>query len=230
MKRRPLTSLLPDCVRVAPSILAADFTCLGEEIRVVEAAGAEVIHVDIMDGHFVPNISMGPPVLRSIRGVSDLPYDVHLMLTFPGDYVDAFLEAGADHVTIHVESEGDLFSILDRIHDAGCSAGITLRPGTCASELSPYLDRVDMVLVMTVEPGFGGQAFRADMLPKIRTIRDMIEASGRAIHLEVDGGINSETVGSVIDAGGRMLVAGSSVFRAEEGPRAAIDTLLRGGC
>ena len=218
----PLTQLDPQTVTVAPSILAANFSRLGDEIQAVERAGAEVIHVDVMDGHFVPNISMGPPVVKSIRGVTSLPMDVHLMLTHPARYADAFLEAGADHITVHVESEGDLPALLEHIASTGASTGITLRPGTPVSEVVPYMDQIDLILVMTVEPGFGGQSFMVDQLPKIQELRCLIDRGSRPIHLQVDGGIAARTAPQVIAAGGRMLVAGSSVFRAPEGIVAAI--------
>jgi len=222
MTRHPLTSIPTDRVTVAPSILAADFSRLGDEIREVEAGGADLIHVDVMDGHFVPNLSIGPAVVAKIRHVSELPYDVHLMLTTPEDYVTPFVEAGADHITIHVEIEGDVAATLDAIHQQGCSAGLSLRPGTPAHALRPYLDRIDLILVMTVEPGFGGQSFRTDVLPKIAEIREMIDAADHPIHLEVDGGINRSTAAQVVAAGGAMLVAGTSVFRAPEGMAAAV--------
>jgi len=176
-----------------------------------------VIHVDVMDGHFVPNISMGPPVVKSIRKVTSLPIDVHLMLTHPARYADAFLEAGADHITVHVESEGDLPALLDHIGATGASIGVTLRPGTPVAAVVPYMGQVDLILVMTVEPGFGGQSFMVDQLPKIHELRRLIDAGSRPIHLQIDGGIAAQTAPQVIAAGGRMLVAGSSVFRAPEG-------------
>ena len=223
--RHPLTELAVGRVRVAPSILAADFCCLGEEIRRVEAAGAELLHVDIMDGHFVPNLSVGPPVVSSMRSVTVLPLDVHLMLTDPERYIDAFLKAGADHITLHVESNGDLQAMLGRVHAAGASAGLTLRPGTSAQSLQKYVEQVDLILVMTVEPGFGGQSFMVNQVGKIRQIRAMIDRCGRPVHLEVDGGINRETAPVARDAGCEMLVAGNSVFRAAEGVAAAMASL-----
>jgi ribulose-phosphate 3-epimerase len=225
MPRHPLTELPAGKLLTAPSILAADFTRLGEEIAAVVEAGADMIHVDIMDGHFVPNLSMGPPVVKAVRKVTEAPFDVHLMLSDPGDYVEPFLAAGADHITIHVESNGDLHGILDSIRAAGCSTGITLRPGTPAEALEPYLGEVDMVLVMTVEPGFGGQSFMADQVPKIRWIRDRLDALGRPVHLEVDGGLNAATARTVVAAGANVLVAGSSVFRAPEGVARALAKL-----
>lgn len=217
-----LTSLSHHTVSIAPSILAADFARLGEEIAAIDAAGAEVIHVDVMDGHFVPNLTIGPPVVKALRGCSKRPFDVHLMVTDPQDFVAPFAEAGADGITIHVEIEGDVHGTLEHIRSRGCSRGISLRPNTPASDLEPYIDEVELILVMTVEPGFGGQSFRADMLPKIREIREMIRRSGRSVHLEVDGGINPETAPRVIEAGANLLVAGTSVFRAPNGPAAAI--------
>ena len=207
---------------VAPSILAADFSRLGEAIAGVEAGGADILHVDIMDGHFVPNLSMGPGVVSCIRKGSELPFDVHLMLSEPARYIEPFVKAGADHVTIHVESRGDLAEVIRQIHDAGCSAGITLRPGTPATSLRPYLEMVEMVLVMTVEPGFGGQSFMEGQLPKIESLRKMIDATGKKIYLEVDGGVAVGTARLVKSAGADVLVAGSSVFGAKDGFASAI--------
>lgn len=223
--RHPLTELPPGQVRVAPSILAADFCRLGEEIARVEAAGAEVLHIDIMDGHFVPNLSVGPPVVASVRAVTGMPLDVHLMLTDPDRYIEPFLKAGADHITLHIESHGDMAAMLARIHAAGASAGLTLRPGTPAAPLEPYLDQVDLILVMTVEPGFGGQSFMDNQLDKIRTLRTWIDRRRRPIHLEVDGGISRDTAPLAVGAGCEMLVAGNSVFRAAEGVAAAMASL-----
>jgi ribulose-phosphate 3-epimerase len=212
-------------VLVAPSLLAADFTRLGQQIVEVEAAGADMLHVDVMDGHFVPNLSMGPPVVKAIRSVSHLPFDVHLMLTDPQDYVEPFVQAGADHITIHVEIDHDVNAILDSIHAQGCSAGLSLRPMTPASSLAPYLDKVDLILVMTVEPGFGGQSFREDVVPKIGEIHRMLQAGSRPVHLQVDGGVSARTAPAVIGQGALVLVAGTSVFRAPDGMAAAVAAL-----
>ena len=215
-------------VSVAPSILASDFARLGEEIRRVEEAGADVIHVDVMDGHFVPNLTVGPAIVKAIRRVSDLPYDVHLMLEQPEKYVKPFAEAGADNITIHVEIDADVRSVLETIHQLGCSAGISLRPGTSASALAEYVRDVDLILVMTVEPGFGGQSFDTGMLPKIEAIRELVQRQARPAHIEVDGGINADTAKQCVDAGANLLVAGTSVFKAPNGPAEAIRALKCG--
>ncbi len=216
--RKPLGGLSHKAVWIAPSILAADFARLGDEIRAVEAGGAGLVHVDIMDGHFVPNLSMGPGIVQAIRPVTALPLDVHLMLSQPGRYIDPFVKAGADHITLHVESEGDIHGMIARIHEAGCSAGITLRPGTPVCSLYPYLEEVEMVLVMTVEPGFGGQSFMADMMPKVAQIRRWIDERGLDCELEVDGGVSLKTRDACVEAGANVLVAGSAVYGAEDIP------------
>ncbi len=225
MKKHPLTQIQTETIGIAPSILAADFSILGAEIKHAENAGADLLHVDIMDGHFVPNLSMGPPIVKAVRKASMLPFDVHLMVTNPENYALPFIEAGADHITIHVEIDSDIAEILRQIHRTGCSAGLSLRPGTPAASLLPYMEEIDLILVMTVEPGFGGQAFRTDVLPKIQEIRTMIDQAHRPIHLEVDGGINTTTAPRVLAAGANLLVAGTSVFRAKEGMPAAIKAL-----
>jgi len=215
----------PGRIRVAPSLLAADFTRLGEEIRRAEDGGADVLHLDIMDGHFVPNLTMGPPLVEAIRKISKLPFDVHLMLTNPENFVTPFIAAGADNITIHTEIAGPIGAILDDIHKSGCSAGLSVRPKTPGEAVFPFLKQVDLILVMTVEPGFGGQSFMADMVPKIATIRKAIDTGRRPIHLEVDGGIAMSTVRKVTDVGADLLVAGTSVFRAKEGIGPAIAAL-----
>lgn len=202
----------PDTVLIAPSLLSADFVRLAEEIAAVEAAGADWLHVDVMDGRFVPNITIGPPVVKAVRRVTKLPLDVHLMIVEPERYVDAFAEAGADTITIHVEACTHLHRTLAYIRSLGKRAGVTLNPGTSEETLRYVLDVCDQVLVMSVNPGFGGQSFLREVLPKVRAIRAMIDARGLPIDLEIDGGITPETAPEAVAAGARVLVAGNAVF------------------
>ncbi len=227
--RLPLPCLDNRKILIAPSILAADFSCLGREIQAVEAGGAEILHVDVMDGHFVPNISVGPPVVEAIRKITKLPLDVHLMIEKPEDYIRPFADAGADNITVHVEAARDAGELIALIHQTGCSAGLVLKPATPASAVTRRLEQTDLILVMTVEPGFGGQSFMSDQLNKIREIKDGIERSKHNIHLEVDGGINQETAPAAIRAGANLLVAGTSVFRHPQGCEAAIRNLRGDG-
>jgi ribulose-phosphate 3-epimerase len=204
---------MPQRLRIAPSILSADFARLGEEIKAVDKAGADYIHVDVMDGHFVPNLTIGPLVVKAARPHSRLPFDVHLMIAPADPFIAAFAEAGADIITVHAEAGAHLMRSLQAIKALGKKCGVSIVPSTPASALEPVMDLVDLILVMTVNPGFGGQSFLPSQLPKIRTLRTMIDASKRTtIDLEVDGGINPQTAKQVIEAGADVLVAGSAVF------------------
>ncbi|MCK4444100.1 MAG: ribulose-phosphate 3-epimerase, partial [Thermoplasmata archaeon] len=208
-------------IRVAPSILSADFSKLGDEIRAIEDGGADLVHIDVMDGNFVPNITIGPVVVKSIRPLTKMPFDVHLMVRRPQDYVEDFINAGADILTVHVESEHNPHETIKHIHDLGKEAGVVLNPGTPLDVAEGFISEIEMVLIMTVNPGFGGQSFMPEVVPKIAQARDFIEAEGLEVDLEVDGGITSDNAKQVSDAGGEILVAGSFVFRGEPKERIA---------
>ncbi|NPB09304.1 MAG: ribulose-phosphate 3-epimerase [Thermodesulfobacteria bacterium] len=199
-------------IKLAPSILSADFSRLAEEVGAVVKAGADVIHIDVMDGHFVPNITLGPLVVEAIRSVTNLPFDVHLMIEEPDRYLEAFARAGADWISVHVEACPHLHRTVARIKELGKRAGVALNPATPLETLDYILEEVDFVLVMSVNPGFGGQSFITSSLRKIRTLKEILRDRGLEIPVEVDGGINLETVGEAVRAGADILVAGSAVF------------------
>lgn len=212
-------------IKISPSILSADFSNLGQDVKEMEAAGVEMLHIDVMDGHFVPNISFGAPVYKMIRKDFSRIFDVHLMISEPLRYIDDFVAAGADIITFHVECDSDIQATIDKIKAAGKKVGLVLKPKTPASVLKPYLEQLDMVLVMTVEPGFGGQSFMHDMMPKVKEIREMIDASGKEIDLEVDGGVNAETAKICVENGANVLVAGSYLFKQKGNYPAAVASL-----
>ncbi|MDW7772898.1 MAG: ribulose-phosphate 3-epimerase [Desulfobulbaceae bacterium] len=202
--------------KIAPSILSADFSRLGEEIKTVEAAGADVIHIDVMDGHFVPNITIGPLVVRAVRRITTLPLDVHLMISDADRYAEAFAEAGADWITVHVEACIHLHRTIHHIKGLGKKAGAVLNPSTPLATLEEILPDLDLVMLMSVNPGFGGQSFIRSSLEKIFRLRTMIERSGRPIGIEVDGGVSPDTIAAIADAGANIFVAGSAIFGHED--------------
>lgn len=201
---------------ISPSILSSDFSRLGEDAKKMCDAGADMLHIDVMDGHFVPNISFGSAVTKSIRHITDKIFDVHLMISEPLKYIDDFVSAGADIITFHLESDSDAIKTIEKIKSCGKKVGISIKPKTPASAVIPYLPLIDMVLVMTVEPGFGGQVFLPETLSKVKEVREHIDKRGLKVRLQVDGGINAQTAKAVREAGADTLVSGSYIFGAED--------------
>ncbi|EHL76844.1 MULTISPECIES: ribulose-phosphate 3-epimerase [Bacillus] len=207
-------------IKIAPSILSANFSKLGEEVKEVEKGGVDYIHVDVMDGHFVPNITMGPLIVEAVRPVTKLPLDVHLMIENPDAYIDTFAKAGADYITVHVEACPHLHRTIQHIRSLRVKAGVAVNPATPVEMIRHVLNDVDLVLVMTVNPGFGGQTFIDTVLPKIRQVRQLVSENGLDVEIEVDGGINAETAKLCVDAGANVLVAGSAIFNQEDRQKA----------
>lgn len=203
-------------VKISPSILSSDYGKLERELKRMEECGADMIHIDVMDGHFVPNITLGAPIVKCIRKATDLPFDVHLMISDPYKYTPDFIKAGADIITFHIEADSDIEKTIALINESGAKAGVSVKPKTDIEEVFPYLDKLSMVLVMTVEPGFGGQSFMFETMPKIEKLKAEIERRQLEIDIQVDGGINSETIITAAKAGANVFVAGNAIFSSSD--------------
>lgn len=203
-------------IKISPSILSCDYSRMGEEFEKMKECGADWLHIDVMDGHFVPNITLGAPIVKCMRKCSDLVFDVHLMISDPKKYIKDFAEAGADVITFHIESDSDVSETINLITECGCIPALSVKPGTDIEKVFPYLDRLGMVLVMTVEPGFGGQGFMADMMPKVEKLRAEIQKRNLDVYIQVDGGVSLKTVEQCAKAGANVLVAGSAVFGSDD--------------
>lgn len=211
-------------IKISPSILSCDYSKMGEEFKRMKDCGADWLHIDVMDGHFVPNITLGAPIVKCMRKCSDLVFDVHLMISDPKKYIPDFVKAGADIITFHVESDSPVEETVDLIRSLGCKAALSVKPKTPVEVVFPYLDKLSMVLVMTVEPGFGGQSFMADMMDKVKLLRAECEKRGLDMDIQVDGGINEKNAGLAVESGANVLVAGSAIFGSTD-PKATIASL-----
>lgn len=211
-------------IKISPSMLASNFSRLEDELKKCSDIGADLIHVDVMDGHFVPNITIGAPVVKSMKKVCNIPFDVHLMISDPLKFAKDFIEAGADILVFHVEADSNVDDTIDKILSLGCKAGLAIKPGTPASEVFPFISKLSMVLVMTVEPGFGGQSFIPETMQKVAEIRNFCKLSNLVVDIQVDGGITPETIKTASEAGANVFVAGSAIFNSSD-PQAAIDAL-----
>lgn len=208
-------------IKISPSILSCDYSRMGEEFENMKNCGADWLHIDVMDGHFVPNITLGAPIVKCMRKCSDLVFDVHLMISEPKKYIPDFIKAGADVITFHIESDSPVEETIDLIRESGCVASLSVKPATPVEEVYPYLDKLGMVLVMTVEPGFGGQGFMADMMSKVKKLREEIKRRNLNVDIQVDGGVSLKTVEQCAEAGANVLVAGSAIFGSDD-PKATI--------
>ncbi len=210
-------------VKISPSILSSDYGKLSSELKRMEDCGADMLHIDVMDGHFVPNITLGAPIVKCIRKSSSLPFDVHLMISDPYKYIPDFVKAGSDIITFHVESDSDIEKTIDLILASGKKAGLSIKPKTPIETVYPYLDKLSMVLVMTVEPGFGGQSFMEDMMPKVSAVKAEIESKGLDIDIQVDGGINKDTISVAAKAGANVFVSGNAIFSSNDAAKTIAD-------